>query len=381
MATTSLPHHSFLVYILRRSDKVDPYDEAQPAPFYVGKGKPNRPYFHFWEARKTTRNMRRFNIIRAVEAKGGMITVDIVASEVSEPVAFTIERQLIYFYGREDQGGLLANHTDGGEGPAGMALEARQRIGNAKRGIPRSPETIEKMRQSQTGFRHSEATKKKLALLSLGKKHSPEARAKMSIAIQAAIARGRKPVDWTPERRAHFSAMATGRKYPAMAAANRGAGNPAARGLWVDDQFYGTVKEAAEALGVNKTTIYHRLQRNDPRYRYEAGTEALGEKLGGENSIWARAVIVDGVRYATVDEAILQLGIGKTTWYRRVRKGVYKVEYETAPPARETTARPVKVNGIEYPSVNDAMKALQVPDTTFYRRVKSGFYVVEPLEP
>lgn len=380
MATTSVSHPTFIVYILRRSDKVDPYDAEKPAPFYVGKGKPNRPSNHFWGARETTRSTRRFNIIRAVERQGGVITVDIVASGLSEPVAFMLERQLIHFYGRDDQDGILANRTDGGEGPTGMALESRQRIAESKRGIPRSPETIEKLRKSRVGFRHTEATRQKIALLGIGRKLSPESRAKLSRSIQAAVLRGRKPVDWTPERRARVSAWATGRKYPEMGMRNRGGGNPVARGFWVEDYLYSSVKEAATALGVDRSMLYDRIKRGDPRYRYEEGTEALGAKLS-ETNPWARRVRVNGIEYVTVEEALRVLAVAKTTFYRGIRKGLYQVEYPDALPGKlRSVKQPVRVNGVAYASVGHAIEALGIGETTFYRHGHAGKYVVEPIE-
>src|SRR5262249_33092961 len=153
---------------------------------------------------------------------------------------------------------------------------------------------------------------------------------------------------YTPEIRAEIGARTRGNTYPEMGERNRSGGNPAARGLWVDHQLYPTVKDAAQALGIHKVTIYHQIQRGNPRYRYEQGTEALGAKLSGSNSSSARAITVDGVHYATVDEAIRLLGIGKTTLYRWIRNATHSIVYdEVFDPERETTTRPIRINGIE----------------------------------
>jgi predicted DNA-binding transcriptional regulator AlpA len=327
MASTSLPRKSCIVYILRRSDRSDPYDVTLPAPFYVGIGKPNRPYFHFWWARHTKANTHKLNIIRAVERDGGVISVECVAEGIDGEVAGSIERQLIHFYGRHNQGGLLANQTDGGEGVRGLSPETRERIRQANLGKKLSAATIERLRKARVGFHHSEATKIKLGDLGRGRKHSPEAIAKMSVAVQQALARGRKPAVLTPESLAHKIASLTGRKYPEMGLRNRGGGNPVARGFWVDDQYYGCLKDAAKALGIDKTTIYRQLQQGNARYRYAPGTEDIGAKLSGSQSATARAILVNGIPYTTVDEAILRLGIGKTTFYRRVKNGAYRIEY------------------------------------------------------
>lgn len=325
MAFNSMPYGPRIVYILRRSDMRDPFEDGQPAPFYVGQGRSNRIYMHLWEAHNTQKNTRKLNIIRAVERNGGVITADIIALDLPYDVGLVIEQQLIEFYGRDTNGGLLANRTKGGEGVSDLPEETRIRIAEAKRGKKRSPETIEKMRKGRMGFRHSEATKVKISQIVTGRKHTAEARAKMSLAIQR-ILPTRRPAVLTPESLAHKKAILTGRKYPEMGMRNRGGGNPAARALLVDGQRYGSVKDAASALGMQKDKLHMLIHRGDPRFQYVPGTEDIGSKLGGIANPRAHAVRINGAEYATVGDAIIALKIGKTTFYRRVRKGIYLLE-------------------------------------------------------
>lgn len=111
-------------------------------------------------------------------------------------------------------GAKLTNLTSGGEGLSGHVFtpDHRKKIGDASRGIKRSPETCARMAESRKGVscehlkklsegrkgkRLSEEHRKKLSGIWLGRKHSTETIARMS-----AAALGRK---CSPETRANMS--------------------------------------------------------------------------------------------------------------------------------------------------------------------------------
>ena len=326
MASESITDNDFIVYVLRRPDKEDPHDRTQSAPFYVGKGRANRPSLHLWESRATQKNTRKLNIIRAVERNGGAIVIEIAATGISEAIAFIVERQLIAFYGRDDQGGSLANRTDGGEGTTGLGIDARQRIGDSKRGKARSAETIIKLRKAKEGFRHSESACLKIGNINRGKTFSPEHRARISAAQAGEKGHwfGKK---LSLEHRQNIATGNRGKKQPEAGAKRSGEHSTSARPVLIDGQRYVTVAAAAQALGICTQTLYRRLRRGNPSCAYIPGTEAIGAKHGGIESPSARAIRVNGVEYGCVSEAIEALGIGNTTFYRRVRKGEYEIEY------------------------------------------------------
>jgi hypothetical protein len=73
--------------------------------YYIGKGRPRRPYSKRTEGVKPPKDRNRILILH---------------SGLSEQTAFNYEESLILFYGRKDLGtGLLRNMTNGGEGVSG----------------------------------------------------------------------------------------------------------------------------------------------------------------------------------------------------------------------------------------------------------------------
>lgn len=87
--------------------------------FYVGKGKKDRccsldGRSLWWE--------------HVVNKHGFVVVIDKI--NLDEQAAFDREKELISFYGRRQQGGVLVNLTDGGEGVSGrvFTLEDRKKI-------------------------------------------------------------------------------------------------------------------------------------------------------------------------------------------------------------------------------------------------------------
>lgn len=92
---------SFYVYIHKK--------KTTGEVFYVGKGKN-------WRA---TNKTQRNKFWKRIVQKHGLI-VEIVEKDIQEWYAHELEKSLISYYGRRDQGrGTLVNLTDGGEGSEG----------------------------------------------------------------------------------------------------------------------------------------------------------------------------------------------------------------------------------------------------------------------
>jgi hypothetical protein len=176
------------------------------AVFYVGKGRGNR------RCSQRDRNQYWHNVVN----KAGGFDFRVVCEDQSEELILLAEMEKI------DQlrtlGVTLVNLTDGGEGITGLkhSEESKQLMSQKLKGKSHkhTPESIEKIRQANTGvvfsderkeklrqkalgrkmpphvrealsekmksFKHSEETKEHLRQVNLGRKHTPEALAKMS---------------------------------------------------------------------------------------------------------------------------------------------------------------------------------------------------------
>jgi hypothetical protein len=81
--------------------------------YYIGKGRPRRPYQKRTSGVKPPKDRKRILILH---------------TGLSEETAFDYEEKLILFYGRKDLGaGLLRNMTNGGEGVAGWVPDEEWR--------------------------------------------------------------------------------------------------------------------------------------------------------------------------------------------------------------------------------------------------------------
>jgi hypothetical protein len=120
--------------------------------FYVGKGRGGRAYS------MKDRNRHHQAIVAKLSRTGSAFEVRIVASCLSEPEAFELERERIAFW--RSSGVDLTNLTNGGEGISGFrhSEETRKKLSHLNKGVP-SP---------LRGKPISEETKKKLS--EIGKK-------------------------------------------------------------------------------------------------------------------------------------------------------------------------------------------------------------------
>jgi hypothetical protein len=144
-------------------------------PFYIGKGRGKRD-------RVSARNNPIFiNTLRKIERAGEGPVVIRLHEGLTEGEAFDLERIEIAKYGRKNNGtGILANLTDGGEGPSGYrhSEDARAKIGSAHRGRPITPERLAKLVASK----NKPAAKIAAAETWSGRAHSQESLEKMAAA-------------------------------------------------------------------------------------------------------------------------------------------------------------------------------------------------------
>lgn len=160
-----IPQNKFYVYQLRL--------ETSEEPFYIGKGKAGRISAHFTSSQLKKKSYKN-NILNKAIKDGVQIIITKLHENITEQEAFDLEMHYIAMYGRIDLGtGILANHTDGGEGMSGYVptKETKLKLSMSNVGQKRSEETkinISNSKKGKTighenhfsGKRHTEATKK-----------------------------------------------------------------------------------------------------------------------------------------------------------------------------------------------------------------------------
>lgn len=81
-------------------------DPAAGKPFYVGKGAGDRCFAHLHEARRTTADTTgdypKLATIRAIEAAGGEVRVELLRHGLSDPEAYAVEAAAIDLLGMTD---------------------------------------------------------------------------------------------------------------------------------------------------------------------------------------------------------------------------------------------------------------------------------------
>lgn len=139
----------FYVYVHRRA--------TDGEVFYVGKG-------HGKRAQSRDRNRYWHNIVN----KHGF-TYHIMMRFNSEECAFSFERALVNYYGREN----LCNLTDGGGGVTGYrhTKSAKEKISIAGTGRITSIETREKLSKRRIGMVFSDETRRKISEAQTGEKN------------------------------------------------------------------------------------------------------------------------------------------------------------------------------------------------------------------
>ena len=112
---------NFCVYIFLDTRKPGEYIYGDyifsHQPIYVGKGVITRPKRHFHIYKKT--NLRFHNKIKSIIEKGFKPIYNIISDGLNEKDAFNLEKNLISLIGRVENGGILLNLSDGGEGQSG----------------------------------------------------------------------------------------------------------------------------------------------------------------------------------------------------------------------------------------------------------------------
>ncbi len=122
-------------------------------PFYIGKASYKNPRIgqHLKEVLfEKCQNYYKGSAIRKIIENKEQVDYEIILFTFSEKLAFDKEIELINFYGRRNNNtGILANLTDGGDGISGWShsKETIQKMSKTQMGKPRSEEHKQSMRK------------------------------------------------------------------------------------------------------------------------------------------------------------------------------------------------------------------------------------------
>lgn len=163
----------FYAYLLRRHDDHDPFYKWKGKPFYAGKGKNSRKDRHLKEAidysnGKPSCNPAKDNIILYLIKNGIEFEIEVVKDRLTEEEAFELEIELIALYGRKNNNtGILANLTDGGEGSSGMVL-SEERLKQVREQLLEIQELAKEWHRSEEGTEwHKEHAKNTFCVMPL----------------------------------------------------------------------------------------------------------------------------------------------------------------------------------------------------------------------
>lgn len=101
-------------------------------PFYVGKGKKHRIKQHLNRYMLNQKSLKA-SIIKSIISQCGELPLHSkIAENLTEERAIELEKDMIRHFGRKDNNtGILANHTDGGDGQSGCCvphIRARKKV-------------------------------------------------------------------------------------------------------------------------------------------------------------------------------------------------------------------------------------------------------------
>lgn len=136
-------------------------------PFYVGKGKDKRAYFHLSEqSRAKSENIKKFDKIQKIRKEGYEPKIKIVKYFDDENNAYEYEEKLIKEYGRKDidEGGILTNICDSSRPPKLKGRTYQEIYGDKwEEQIQKRMKTKEERKNYGGVKTHTEETKRKIS--------------------------------------------------------------------------------------------------------------------------------------------------------------------------------------------------------------------------
>lgn len=125
------------------------YVPGEPLPFYIGKGKDRRAYWHLGKVVRNSRKCHFYSKLNNLLARGIRPLIVFLYKNLTEQDAFKYERATIALLGRQDvRTGCLCNHSDGGEGSSGAIHPERSIEYRIRQSRSRSKEAVQNIRKA-----------------------------------------------------------------------------------------------------------------------------------------------------------------------------------------------------------------------------------------
>lgn len=294
----------FYVYALLDPRKPGEYKygeyEFEYKPFYIGKGSGDRMYVHLYEAYgkyDIKRGCRSYkcNKIRKIKEETGKDPIIIrLEEELSESSSLNLEILLISIMGKYNEGGILTNVTDGGDGTSGLVHrdKSKEKISIANSGKKnfwfgkRLPKHIrKKISIANSGKNHynygkslSEEHKQKIRNSLKGEKNHWFGK-KLPEDVKKKISESRKG-KYTGENNPMFGVSRFGKDNPMfgkkhsddtkkkISLAKKGNTPWNIKPVVINGIVFESIKSASEELGIHRTTVAKRLRMKKDGYQY-----------------------------------------------------------------------------------------------------------------
>jgi hypothetical protein len=225
-------------------------------PFYIGIGSD----LNFYRANKFS---ERNEIWERIKNKTEIL-VEILHNNIEWEEACEIEIQLIKKYGRiNNKTGILSNMTDGGEGTLNKVIsdDTRYLLGNGVRGKQRTDESRLKQSITSKGIKKTKEHSEKIRQYRLGKKMSEESKKKMS-----ENSKGRQ----TWNKGVKFSEESKIKMRDSKKGKNILGSNPNSKIVLNTENgiYYDTLKEAAISVNIGYSNFKQKIKKNKINFKY-----------------------------------------------------------------------------------------------------------------